>query len=62
MLNLGVFSHPNLYPFLCKIGVKNQNYLLETTQNRGLFFTHWTIMRYAFEYEVTIPGRIVSRD
>ena len=38
-LKIGVFSHPNLYPLLCKIGVKIQENVLETTRNRGFFFT-----------------------
>ena len=49
MQKIGVIFKANLYPFLCKIGVTNAENVLETAQNRGVFLTLGTIMRYAFE-------------
>ena len=39
MQKIGVFFKANLYPFSSKIGVKNDENVLETAQNRGVFLT-----------------------
>ena len=54
-LKIGVFFPTNLYPLLCKIGVKIKESELETTRNRGYFLpSEWSCVT-PFEYKVTPP-------
>ena len=45
-----------LYLFLCKIGVRIAENVLETALKRGAILSSGTIMHYAFKYKVTTPG------
>ena len=56
MQEKGVLFQAKLYPFLCKIGVKISESVLETAQKRGTILSCGTIMRYTFKYKVITPG------
>ncbi len=57
MQEKGDLFKAKLYMFLCKIGVKISESVLETAHKRGAILSYGTIMRYIFKYKVITPGK-----